>query len=132
MVVYRGYQGAEPRFMERRRLIDDPLVVAVPPPTVSAPRRLFLLPNPIRAGEPVEFRWAVPTTLEDGTPQKVLEVLEVFDLAGRRMAEVDLQARGPFLLGRLSGDRTRTWPPGIYLARVRDVPGSALRLVLLR
>ena len=158
-VLYRGFQGATPRFMERRRLNDDsPLVAVADLPLVSSPHRLFLRPNPVRAGQDVEIRMPAcsddgPVTHLDGLitrgagaqfsnggtgPGSLPAVLEVFDLAGRRMAAVGLAPQGAFLHCRLGADVTRRWPAGVYLLRARPgAPaaawaGAVQRLVVLR
>jgi M6 family metalloprotease-like protein len=158
-VLYRGFQGSSPRFMERRRVNDDsPLVAVTDLPPVSSAPRLFLRPNPARAGQEVEIRLPArpldgPVALRDGStaqwadaqhsnegagPGSPSTVLEVFDVAGRRVAAVSLAPQGAFLQGRLGAELTRRWPTGVYLLRARPgVPaaawaGAVQRLVILR
>ena len=131
IVLYRAFPGGVPRFMERCRLTDSPGVLAAPQPvTVAPPSRLSIRPNPARAGQEVEFVWgAVPEFAAGGT---VPAALEIYDLAGRRVAVVDLQPRGPGFRGRLGSGRTRPWLAGVYFVRPRGAPGPAQRLVVLR
>ena len=131
IVLYRSFPGGEPRFMERCRLTDSPEVLATPQPVaVALPSRPSIRPNPVRAGQEVGFYWgAAPGPAAGGT---VTGVLEVYDLAGRRVAVVDLQPRGSQLHGRLGSGLTRPWLAGVYFVRPRGVPGPAQRLVVLR
>ncbi len=131
IVLYRSFPGGVPRFMERCRLTDSPDVLAAPQPDVVAlPSRLSIRPNPARAGQEVEFTWGAAAELtHDGTASGALEV---YDLAGRRVAVVGLQLRGSQLHGRLGPGQTRPWLAGMYFVRPRGAPGPAQRLVVLR
>ena len=131
IVTYRGLEGMSARFMERCRLTDQHEALAVPrDSTLAALPQLFLLPNPVRAGQDVELRWSAATgAVSDGAGPGALEV---FDLAGRRVAAVGLTAEGPSLRGRLGADLTRPWLAGVYFVRPRGALGPAQRLVVLR
>jgi hypothetical protein len=131
IVLYRSFPGGVPRFMERCRLTDWPAVLAAPQAVaVAMPSRLSIRPNPAHAGQKVEFYWnAAPKLTADGT---VSGALEVYDLAGRRVAVVDLQPRDSQLHGHLGSDQTRLWLAGVYFVRPRGVSGAAQRLVVLR
>jgi immune inhibitor A len=131
IVLYRSFPGGVPRFMERCRLTDSPAVLAAPQPiAVAPPSRLSIRPNPVRAGQEVEFYWgAAPELATVGTESGALEV---YDLAGRRVAVVDLQPRGLQLHGHLGSGLTRPWLAGMYFVRPRGAPGRAQRLVVLR
>jgi hypothetical protein len=117
--------------MERCRLTDSPAVLAAPQSVaVALPSRLSIRPNPVRAGQEVEFYWG--TAMELTTDGTVPGALEVYDLAGRRVTAVDLQPRGSQLSGRLGSGQTQPWLAGVYFVRPRGVPGPAQRLVVLR
>jgi immune inhibitor A len=131
IVTYRSSPGGVPRFMERCRLTDSPAVLAAPQPVAAAlPSRLSVWPNPAYPGQEVEFRWSVAPGPAAGGP--VSGALDVYDLAGRRVAVVDLQLQGLQLQGRLRPGLTRPWLAGVYFVRPRGVPGPAQRLVVLR
>jgi hypothetical protein len=130
VVLYRGFQDGQPRFMERSRTTDSPGVLAVPDPVASvAPARLFVRPNPVRAGHDVELRWSAAPPGPGATEPSAVEV---FDLAGRRVASVDLRSQGGQLSGRLGAGLTRPWLAGVYFVRLRGASVPAQRLVVLR
>ena len=127
-VLYRGFQANQPRFMERNRTTDSPGVLAVPASAaLASPARLLIRPNPVRAGRDVELRWSAAPPMGPGSA-----ALDVYDLAGRRVATVELQAQGSQLTGRLGAGLTRPWLAGVYFVRLRGAPGPAQRLVVLR
>ena len=131
IVLYRSFPGGVPRFMERCRLTDWPPILATPQPiAVELPSRLSIRPNPVRAGQEVEFRWGAAPQPANGAT--VFGTLEIYDLAGRRVAVVDLQPRGSQLHGRLGPGQTQPWQAGVYFVRLRGAPGPAQRLVVLR
>ncbi len=131
IVLYRSFPGGVPRFMERCRVTDSPGVLAAPQPVaVAPPSRLSIRPNPVRAGRDVEFRWGAAPGSAAG--ETVCGALDVYDLAGRRVAVVDLQPQGAQLHGRLGSALTRPWLAGVYFVRPRGAPGAAQRLVVLR
>ena len=78
-------------------------------------------PNPVAAGGTVTF--AVP-----GAPQKGLEV---YDLAGRRVAGLDFapSSGGAVATWQTRGPSGHPLPAGLYVARVGD--GAAVRVVVL-
>ena len=131
IVLYHSFPGDVPRFMERCRTTDAPGVLAAPRAVeVTLPPRISIRPNPVRAGQVVEFDWgAAPGLAADRT---VPGALEVYDLAGRRVAVADLRSQGSQLHGRLGSDLTRPWSAGMYFVRLRGAPGPAQRLVVLR
>ena len=131
VVLYRGYDGGVPRFMERSRITDQPGVLAVAPAVAApSPARLALVPNPVRAGRDVVVDWSPAPGADPGS--RAAAEVDVFDLAGRRVAVVTLEARGTSLRGRLEGSLTRPWLAGIYFLRPRGVVGPVQRLVVLR
>lgn len=131
IVLYRSFPGGVPRFMERCRLTDLPAVLADPRPVAATPTwQLSIRPNPVHAGHEVEFRWgAAPELTAGGTGP---EALEIYDLAGRRVAVVEPRSRGSQLNGRLESGQTQPWLAGIYFVRPRGAAGPAQRLVVLR
>jgi M6 family metalloprotease-like protein len=131
IVLYRSFPGGVPRFMERCRTTDAPGVLAAPQTAMSPlPSPISIRPNPIHAGRDVEFTCgAASERPAAGTPSAALEV---YDLAGRRMAVVDLQPGGAQLHGRVGSSLTRSWQAGMYFVRLRGAPGPAQRLVVLR
>ena len=131
IVLYRTFPAGVPRFMERCRITDAPDVLAAPQTVVvTLPPRISIWPNPVHAGHDVEFTWgAAPGLSANGT---VSGSLEVYDLAGRRVAVVDLQPGGAQLHGRLGSHVTRSWLAGMYFVRSRGASGPAQRLVVLR
>lgn len=131
IVVYCGFQGVEPRFMERCRLTDSPGVLAVPMSiAATSPTRLSVRPNPVHAGHDVELHWSAAPRPGSGPASPA--ALEIYDLTGRRVATVDLQAQGTQLSGRLGSSLTRPWLAGVYFLRLRGASGPAQRLVVLR
>jgi immune inhibitor A len=130
IVLYRSFPGGVPRFMERCRLTDAPAVLATPQPVAATPPpRLSIRPNPVHAGQEIQFYWDAAPQLAGGTASGALEL---YDLAGRRVAVVDPRSRGPQLHGRLEAGQTQRWLAGIYFVRPRGATGPAQRLVVLR
>jgi immune inhibitor A len=130
LVLFRGYQGTSPRFMERQRLDDLPAILAVSGPAPPVPTRGRSFPNPVRAGQAVELRWSPDAGRRAGGPTP--DAFEIYDLGGRRIADVGLESDGPLLIGRLPSGLTRNWPAGVYFVRPRGSIGPAHRLVILR
>ncbi len=143
-VLYLGYAQGTPHLMERCRLSDAPPVAAVASPSPPSVRPGVLVrPNPVRAGQSVEIR--VPgaggrlAAEKDASASAASRgagpaaALEVFDLAGRRVARVPLAEDGSSLRARLGSDLTARWPTGVYLLRVRAAGETppAQRLVVL-
>jgi hypothetical protein len=98
MVAYSGYTGFE--FSDVNWTLDfaDPVIVGVAPPRTSLALH-GAMPNPVRGDLVVSFR------LPDNAPAR----LELFDLAGRRVASKDVGAMG-------AGGHTATIAPGRPLA----------------
>ncbi|HVP15089.1 MAG TPA: hypothetical protein VMS88_06070, partial [Terriglobales bacterium] len=150
-ILYRAFSGSSPRFMERIRSNEDLPIAAVwnDPIAPSAPQ-LLLGPNPVRPGQTVRARWipapaaspgaAIPGS---GTPPAsgtaaTPALLEVFDIAGRRIIATPLVSEGDLLRATIGPTVTASWPTGVYLVRVRpQAPGArgsgvVQRLVVLR
>ncbi len=130
LVLYRTLNGSLPHFMERSRLTDQPSLVAVPEVPAPVPVSAVVLPNPARSGQSVEVLWSAGALGLD--PRGGPAAVDVFDLAGRRVASSALVAQGPFLRSRLGPELTRGWQAGVYFVRVRGAAGPAQRLVVLR
>jgi immune inhibitor A len=133
-VLYAGYAGGQPQFMERRRVTDLPgaLDIAIPP---SVAARLVLGPNPLRAGQPLRMSWA-------GNAPGPNAAVDFFDLSGRLVATARLapgaSASGPAspgvigFGGSLAPAASDGWSSGVYFGRVRGSRQPATRLVFLR
>ena len=121
----------KPTIISGERLRQIPTGALGPTPSRGrALRETFQGVNSVHAGQEVEFYWgAAPELATVGTESGALEV---YDLAGRRVAVVDLQPRGLQLHGHLGSGLTRPWLAGMYFVRPRGVPGRAQRLVVLR
>jgi hypothetical protein len=121
--------GGGIRPMERRRY--SPVNILAAPAVPASPVHLALSarPNPLRAGSALSFRLADPGLLRwiGG-----MDVLEIYDLAGRRVASAPLvdDVGGP--RAEIPGSVTRGWGSGVYFARVRDRETIPARLVVLR
>jgi hypothetical protein len=87
-------------------------------------RDLTLGPNPLRSGDPLAVSWA-------GGAGGVTQVMELYDIQGRKIATLVLRRSGERWLGRLSADETRRWSSGVYFARLRGTPSGAERLVVI-
>ncbi len=123
-VLYTQYDGVTPRFMTRDRRLDPAPPTAVAPSLPGAVR-IALGPNPLRAGHGLEAWWS-------GPPDAIAPPLELFDIAGRRVAELEFAATGAVRRAHLDPAATRDWASGVYFARLRGERGSASRVVVLR
>ncbi len=124
-VLYTGYPQSDPRFMERRRLLDPPPLLAAPAPMAGTIATLALGPNPLRSGQALELRWSGPGPEPEAT-------VDLFDVAGRRVASVALHRNHDTYRGRLDGGVIAGWPDGLYFAHLRGEHAIAARLVVLR
>lgn len=86
--------------------------------------RLLAAPNPARGA----VRLSAPLGA-DATPR----VVDLFDLAGRRLASLTPDVGGSEWVWRWDGrdEAGRVLPPGVCLARVRGVSGPAFRITQL-
>lgn len=124
-VLVNAFPQGEPELLERRRTTDLPTPLATPP--APPPRRALALslgPNPLPPGRTLELRYSGPV---GGAT-----VVEVYDLAGRRVLEVPLEGTPGARAARVGPALTRAWPSGVYFARVRGTREAATRLVVLR
>jgi immune inhibitor A len=118
-VLWTGFDGVSQHLRVRDRNLDGTLVTDVPEPPASHPPALASGPNPLHAGQALEFSGA---RLHAG------DKVELIDPAGRRVALATADAGG---VARLAPDETRALAPGLYFA---SVPGGNARgrVVVLR
>jgi M6 family metalloprotease-like protein len=113
------------RLMERRRFMPVGALAAPEPLRLRAGLDVRLAPNPLRAGAPLALR--IPgDMLGPGS------VIELFDLAGRKVASTPLVPHAGDLSAEIPGTITRGWQSGVYFARVRGGRALGARLVVLR
>jgi len=79
-------------------------------------------PNPLRAGTPLHVNGRIP---------EVTGWLDVFDLAGRRVAAVPTTVAGGTFSATVDAQLTARWSSGVYFARPRGIDRSA-RFVVIR
>jgi len=122
-VVFSGFEGGVPRLLVRRRTL--PLAPLGAPPLVAAPESpaVRVGPNPLPRGA------ALALIADAALPEPWLDV---FDVAGRRLASVRLVRDGERWRGELTGSATRTWPAGVYFIRPRAAPGRGRSWMMLR
>jgi hypothetical protein len=121
-VLYTAYVQGTPAFMERdRNTILQPLTAVdegAPPLTES----MRGYPNPLRAGQRLRL-------LGGGAAPG--GALEVFDLAGRRVAKAEITLDRDGWQAEIPAAETARWSSGIYFARfARGSPH--FRIVVLR
>jgi immune inhibitor A len=121
-VLFTAHPTAGARlFLKRRALGDAPPPVAVERPE-PGPAGLILFPNPLRAGASLAIR-------RQGTDPE--GIVDLFDLAGRRVESSPLGADGIPGFARIEPARTSRWAAGVYFARIRGDRGPAIRVVVL-
>jgi M6 family metalloprotease-like protein len=123
-VLFTGYPSSSARFMTRDRRLEGVPLTAAPGVIATTPLAFAIGPNPLRAGASFEMRGSI--ALSAGHP-----TVDLYDLAGRRLATLKSSGEGGAWRLRVDGSITSTWPPGLYFARVRGQSGMA-RLVVLR
>lgn len=124
-VAFLEYLPDGPRAMIRRRFLGDAgglSSVASPPARVDG--RLRAGPNPLRAGRPLSL-WYGAAHLP-GRP-----VVEIFDLAGRRLAETPLFEGADGFTATVPASATRLWTTGVCFARVAGAPLETVRLIVI-
>ena len=112
------------RPMERRRYSPVNILAAPDPPAIPVLFALRARPNPVRAGSALSFRLA-------DRPDGGAHAVEIYDLAGRRVASVPLVDDAGGLRAEIPGSVTSGWGSGVYFARVRDRDTTPTRLVVL-
>jgi immune inhibitor A len=118
-VLWTGYDGVAQHLRVRDRSLDGTLVTDVPDLPERRVTSLTAGPNPLRAGQTLEF---------SGAQLHAGDVVELLDPAGRRVAAATADARG---IARLERSETRALAPGLYFAGVRG-GDSRGRVVVLR
>ena len=122
-VLYTGYPGSVPAFMERDRNLWLQPLTAVPERPDSPAWMWRVLPNPVRAGRPLRLQGVSPGT----GPAR----LEVFDVGGRLVASAEMRPNAGGWVAEIPGQTTREWASGIYFARLAG-EGARARIVVLR
>lgn len=122
LVTFTAHPAGAPHFMIRRRVPPTPVLDA-PEAGPATVRAAAVAPNPLPRGGTLELAWPGPARGEGRA--------DVFDLSGRRIAEVRLEASPDGWRARLGAGVTRDWAPGIYFARPRSGDGTVARWVLL-
>jgi hypothetical protein len=123
VVVYSAYPGGLGHLFEHVRTLDGPITTEAPVSGGPLPTALAANPNPLRAGATLRFSLGAETAADR---------VELFDLAGRRVAAVALETRGSLKVGALEGGESARLTDGVYFARVAGLPGPARRVVVLR
>ena len=121
-VVFSGFHGT-PRFLVRHRVV-PPVPLAAPAfRAANDPPALTAGPNPLPRGGALSLfaRGALREPWVD-----------VFDVAGRRLASVALRGEGDRWRGELDARETRLWPAGVYFVRPRSGTGGGRSWVMLR
>jgi immune inhibitor A len=124
-LLYLGFPGGATQQLERRRSLPVIALAAPDPPPAPRVPGFHLGPNPLHAGAALMLR----TDVETGAAEPVVDL---YDLAGRRVASVPLQTQGHEAVAQLSGAITRAWTSGVYFARVRAQTPRVARLVVIR
>ncbi|MEO5616498.1 MAG: M6 family metalloprotease domain-containing protein [Candidatus Eisenbacteria bacterium] len=112
--------GFDLQLVERRRRLGIAPTLAAPPTAPPGMPGWQLAPNPLRAGAVLRL-----AARGAGT------AFEIFDLGGRRMAEVPCTAEGGWRRASIPAALTAGWPGGVYFVRLRG-GGASLRFVVLR
>ena len=120
-VLYLKESANDLQLVQRTRQMGVSGTADVPTPPPLAFRGLELGPNPLRAGSRLTL-WDSRT---DG------DHFEIFDLAGRRIAEAPLHRDGDRLRAEIDATTTARWPGGVYFARLSGHPETQ-RFVVLR
>lgn len=118
-VLWTGFDGAAQHLRLRDRRLDGTFVTAVPAPPQRPALSFSAGPNPLRAGQALEFSGAA---LHAG------DVIELLDPAGRRVATATAGAMGR---ARLERAETSRLAPGLYFGSVRGSNEHG-RVVVLR
>lgn len=120
-VAYTSYIGNEESMRVRSRRLDGEEALDAPPiPGPPAqPRRLLVLPHPVRAGRTLEAR---------GAELVIGSVVELLDASGRRVAETVTGLAG---MAHFDPAATRRLAPGMYFIR-RVGAAHSTRVVVLR
>lgn len=110
--------------MERRRFVMSGLLASPDPVRAPLPAGVRLGPNPLRAGAPLRLR--------PGGERPTGDAIDVYDIAGRRVATTAPVSGSDDPWVEIPGSVTRAWESGVYFARARGSVAAATRLVVLR
>ena len=123
-VAFTQYAADGVHIRLRRRVLGPEQILTVPePPEAASPIALRAGPNPVRAGRGLEVWWS------GAAPSR--PAIELFDVAGRKVAEANLARGGAGWRAGWSGAATREWPEGVLFARVAGTSAST-RIVVVR
>lgn len=122
-VLYVAYPAAGPALFERDRGLWQQPLAAVPEAAPDAHGEFRAGPNPLCAGKPLLVR------LEGRAPLE--RRLDVYDLAGRRVATAELHAQNGVWSAEIPASTTESWPNGMYFARAAG-GRIAARVVVVR
>jgi len=109
------------QLVQRLRQLGVPATASVPLAASPAAGGLAIAPNPVRAGARIGL------SANAGGDRR----FEIFDLAGRRIAEVPASTSGARLIAEVGSGVTSRWPGGVYFARVAG-RAETRRFVVLR
>jgi hypothetical protein len=112
---------SDSRLAEHRRLLGSPGTASVPTPAPGLPF-LRLGPNPLPPGASLSL---------SGETAAPAPWVDVFDVAGRRVATMATRVSGKQFSARFGSELTSTWSAGVYFATLRGSRQSA-RFVVLR
>jgi len=120
-MLYVSTDGESYTLDERRRVYGSSGTTSIPvAPTLAS--GFDVGPNPLRAGSAIRF---------SGPASASSDRLEVFDLAGRRVASVPVRIALGRFEAEVNGAMTRSWGDGVYFATLRGGREKA-RFVVLR
>jgi M6 family metalloprotease-like protein len=121
-VAFIGYPGIDARFMVRTRT--DGTILLDAPSEVEGPRAGGRVgPNPLMRGRSLDLVWSASVVAD--------RAVDLYDIAGRRLATLNLEPDGENWRARASAATTRQWTPGVYFARPRAPGLPAVRWVVI-
>jgi len=119
--LYLREDASELQLVERDRRLGVPTTAATPRTSLVDPPGFAIAPNPLRAGSRLGL-----AAVGDGNSR-----FEIFDIAGRRVAEIPGVQSGAHLVAEVGSATTSRWPGGVYFARLSGRPETR-RFVVLR
>ena len=120
-MLYVASDGDVYTLESRRRMFGASATTSVPVAIKTTDLPLEVGPNPLRAGSPVRFSGAASSA----------DRLDIFDLAGRRVASTPIRAANGRFEAVLDASSTRAWRDGVYFAALRG-SREKVRFVVLR
>jgi hypothetical protein len=121
-VMFFSPRGDEFTLVERRRLLGSSATTGVDAPVSRDLPGIEIRPNPLTRGSRLQL---------SGTAPADAEWLDVFDLAGRRVAAVHARRSADRFEADLDPSLSRGWSDGVYFVRLRGTH-SVARFALLR